>query len=33
MEVSKQIIEVLDNLCEKFGVVIDWNAKNVLPYV
>lgn len=33
MTVSDQIIEVLDALCEKFGVTIDWTADNVLPYV
>lgn len=33
MTVSSQIIEVLDNLCEKFGMAIDWTAENVLPYL
>ena len=33
MNVSEQIINVLDALCEKFGIVIDWGAANVLPYV
>lgn len=33
MTVSEQIIEVLNALCEKFGVAIDWTADNVLPYV
>lgn len=33
MNVSEQIINVLDNLCQKFGVAIDWGAANVLPYV
>lgn len=33
MTVSKQIIEVLDALCNKFGVVIDWTSQNVIPYV
>lgn len=33
MEVSEQVIAVLDNLCEKMGVAIDWSAENVLPYV
>lgn len=32
MKISTQIIEVLDALCEKFGVVVDWTASNVLPY-
>lgn len=33
MTVSKQIIEVLDALCEKFGMAIDWTSENVIPYV
>lgn len=31
--VSEQIIEVLDYLGEKFGIVIDWNANNVIPII
>ena len=31
--VSDQIIKVLDNLCEKFGVAIDWSSKNIQPYL
>jgi hypothetical protein len=33
MNVSEQIINVLNALCEKFGIAIDWTAANVLPYV
>lgn len=33
MEISKQITEVLDALCEKFGIAIDWTSKNILPYI
>lgn len=33
MTVSEQIIQVLDNLGEKFGLAIDWSSKNILPYV
>lgn len=33
MQVSDQIIEVLDYLCSKIGITIDWTASNVLPYV
>jgi predicted ferric reductase len=33
MEVSKQIIEVLDAVCQKFGLAIDWSQQNILPYV
>ena len=31
--VSNQIIEVLNALCEKFGIVIDWTSRNVMPYM
>ena len=33
MNISEQIINVLDNLCQKFGMAIDWSAANVLPYL
>ena len=33
MNVSDQIIQVLDNLCEKFGIAIDWTSENVFPYL
>lgn len=33
MTVSDQIINVLDALCEKFGLVIDWTSENVVPYL
>lgn len=33
MTVSEQIKDVLNALFEKFGIVIDWTADNVLPYV
>lgn len=33
MKVSEQIIEVIDALCEKFGIAIDWTAENVMPYI
>ena len=29
---SDEIIKILDDLSERFGVVIDWSAENVLPY-
>lgn len=31
--VSNQIIEVINALCEKFGIAIDWTGQNVMPYV
>lgn len=33
MEVSDQIIKVLDEVCKRFGLAIDWSKENVLPYV
>lgn len=33
VSVSNQIIQVIDALCEKFGVAIDWTSANVVPYL
>ena len=33
MTVSEQIIQVIDALCEKFGIVVDWTNENVFPYL
>ena len=33
MSFNSQFIEVLDALCEKFGIVIDWTSQNVMPYL
>lgn len=33
MTTSEQIIQVIDALCEKFGIAIDWTSKNIVPYV
>ena len=33
MSVSEEIINVLDALAERFGMVIDWTAQNVIPYI
>lgn len=30
---SEEIIKVLDNLGEKFGIAIDWTSQNILPYL
>lgn len=30
---SEEIIKVLDSLCEKFGIAIDWTSQNVKPYL
>ena len=33
MSFSSQFIEVLDALCEKFGIAVDWTSQNVVPYL
>lgn len=33
MTVSEQIISVINILCEKFGIVIDWTTENAVPYL
>ena len=33
MIVSEQIISVLNYVCEKLGLVINWTEDNMLPYV
>ena len=33
MTVSSQIIEVMNDLCMKFGLAIDWSQETVLPYL
>ena len=33
MLVSEQIMQGIDKLCEKFGIIIDWSSKNVIPYL
>lgn len=33
MTVSDQIIQVLDALCLRFGMAIDWTSENVIPYL
>lgn len=33
MSISDQIIAVINDLCQKFGIAIDWTSKNVLPYI
>lgn len=33
MTISDQIIAVLNDLCTKFGVAIDWSSENAIPYL
>lgn len=30
---SSQIIEILNNLAERFGIFIDWTDQNIIPYL
>lgn len=30
---SEEIIKVLDNLAQRFGIAIDWTSQNVMPYI
>lgn len=30
---SEEIIKILDNLGEKFGIAIDWTSQNITPYL
>lgn len=30
---SNEIIKVLDDLAQKFGIAIDWTNQNVMPYI
>lgn len=33
MSISDQIIAVINDLCQKFGIAINWTADNVFPYI
>lgn len=33
MQASEQVIEVLNYLCEKIGITIDWTSANIIPYL
>ena len=33
MMVSEQIIQVIDALCVKLGIAVDWTNENVIPYM
>ena len=33
MTISKEIIEVLDYVGNKFGIAIDWTSENAVPYI
>ena len=33
MTVSEQIIQVIDELCKRFGIVVDWTSENIIPCI
>lgn len=33
MDFSTQFINILDDLGKRFGIMVDWGSKNVMPYV
>lgn len=33
MTASEQIIRVLDELCKRFGIIVDWSKENAFPYI
>ena len=33
MQISDEVIKILEYLCSKMGVTIDWTSNNILPYV
>ena len=33
MQISNEIIKVLEYLCGKLGLTIDWTSENVIPYI
>lgn len=33
MQISEEVIKVLEYLGSKFGIAIDWTSQNVIPYV
>lgn len=30
---GNEVIKILDNLSQKFGIAIDWSSQNVMPYL
>lgn len=30
---ENKVIEVIDALCDKFGIAVDWTSQNVFPYM
>ena len=32
METTNKVVEVINALCEKFGIAINWTSENIVPY-
>jgi hypothetical protein len=32
METTNKVVEVIEVLCEKFGIIVDWTSENIIPY-
>lgn len=30
---SEEVIKILDDLCKRFGIAIDWSSENIVPYL
>lgn len=33
MQLSTEIITILEYLCDKLGIAVDWTSQNILPYL
>ena len=33
MSFSSEIITLIDELAARFGIIIDWSAENIMPYL
>ena len=33
METSNKVVEVINVLCEKLGIAIDWTSENIMPHL
>lgn len=33
MQISDEVIKILEYLCDKIGITIDWTSNNVIPYL
>ena len=33
MHLGDEITKVIDSLCDKFGITVDWTSQNIIPYL